>query len=264
MSIDVGEHWTTMKKHNLALILAGVAVMQSVSAADELPPPEATEYWEPVPAVVSAPPNAPPSDAIVLFNGKNLDAWQPERAGAPLWKVQDNAVVIQPDKEPSGMATKQAFGDVQLHIEFRTPAKVEGESQGRGNSGVFFMGLYELQVLDSWKNPTYVNGQAGSVYKQHPPLVNASRAPGEWQTYDAVFIAPRFAADGSLTSPARLTAFHNGVLIQHDVVLSGPTEYRGQPKYKAHAAKLPLLLQDHHNPVAYRNIWIRELTLPTK
>lgn len=251
-----------MNIQKFPLVIAGIAIVQIAAAADELPPPEATEYWEPVPAVVSAPPNAPPSDAIVLFDGKSLNAWNPERAGAPLWKIEGNAMVVAPNKEPSGMVTKQSFGDVQLHIEFRTPAKVEGEGQGRGNSGVFFMGLYELQVMDSWKNPTYVNGQAGSVYKQYPPLVNASRGPGEWQSYDVVFIAPKFAADGSVTRPARLTAFHNGVLIQHDVVVRGPTEYRGQPKYKPHAAKLPLMLQDHHNPVAYRNIWIRELTLP--
>jgi hypothetical protein len=127
---------------------------------------------------------------------------------------------------------------------------------------VFFMGRYEVQVLDSHDNPTYVNGQAGSIYKQQPPLVNASRPPGEWQTYDIVFIAPRFAADGSLASPARITAFHNGVLVQHDTVLSGPTEYRGPPKYAPHAAKLPLELQEHGNPVAFRNVWVRELALP--
>jgi hypothetical protein len=151
---------------------------------------------------------------------------------------------------------------VQLHLEFRTPAKIEGKGQGRGNSGVFFMGRYEVQILDSHDNPTYVNGQAGSIYKQHPPLVNASRPPGEWQTYDIVFVAPRFAADGSLISPARITAFHNGVLVQHNAVLGGPTEYRGPSKYKPHAGKLPLELQDHGNPVAFRNIWAREINLP--
>jgi hypothetical protein len=158
--------------------------------------------------------------------------------------------------------TKQAFGDVQLHLEFRTPAKVVGDGQGRGNSGIYFMGLYELQILDSWQNPTYANGQAASIYKQIPPLVNASRQPGDWQSYDVVFIAPRFAADGKLLRPARMTAFHNGVLVQHDVTLRGPTVFRGEPKYSPHAAKLPLLLQDHRNPVAFRNIWVRELSLP--
>jgi hypothetical protein len=231
-------------------------------AADELPPPELTEYYTPVPPVVAAPAGAVPSDAIVLFDGTTLDAWQPVRPDGQSWKIEDGAMVVIPTPAPgktSDQQTKRAFGDIQLHLEFRTPAKIEGKGQGRGNSGVFFMGRYELQILDSYQNDTYVNGQAGSIYKQHPPLVNASRPPGEWQTYDVVFIAPCFAADGSLVSPARVTAFHNGVLVQHDVVLTGPTEYRGQPKYQAHAAKLPLSLQDHRNPTAFRNIWVREL-----
>jgi hypothetical protein len=137
-----------------------------------------------------------------------------------------------------------------------------GSGQGRGNSGIYFMGLYELQILDSWQNPTYANGQAAAIYKQHPPLVNASSRPGEWQTYDVVFIAPRFAVDGRLLTPARMTAFHNGVLVQHDAVLRGPTVFRGEPRYAPHAAKLPLVLQDHRNLVAFRNIWVRELALP--
>ena len=242
-----------------------LAAALAAKAADELPAPELTEYYTPVPPVVAAPAVAAPSDAIVLFDGTSLAAWEPVLPDGHPWKIEDGAMVVIPTPapgKPCDQRTKRAFGDVQLHLEFRTPAKIESKGQGRGNSGVFFMGLYELQVLDSYQNETYVNGQAGSIYKQHPPLVNASRPPGEWQTYDAVFIAPRFAADGTLLSPARITAFHNGVLVQHDVVLTGPTEYRGQPKYKPHAAKLPLSLQDHRNPVAYRNIWVRELTLP--
>ncbi len=234
-------------------------------AAGELPPPELTEYYTPVPPVVAAPVGGVPSDAIVLFDGTNLEAWEPVRADGHPWKIEDGAMVVLPTPAPAkpcDQQTKRAFGDVQLHLEFRAPAKIEGKGQGRGNSGVFFMGRYELQILDSHQNDTYVNGQAGSIYKQHPPLVNASRPAGEWQTYDVVFIAPRFAADGSLVSPARMTAFHNGVLVQHDAVLSGPTEYRGQPKYQAHAAKLPLSLQDHRNPNAFRNIWVRELSPP--
>jgi hypothetical protein len=160
--------------------------------------------------------------------------------------------------------TKASFSDIQFHLEFRTPAEVKGDSQGRGNSGVFFMGLYEVQVLDSYNNPTYVNGQAGAVYKQHVPLANASRPPGEWQTYDIVFIAPRFAPGGVVDTPARLTVFHNGVLMQHDVDVKGPTGHRGYPNYKPHAAKLPIELQDHRNPIAFRNIWVRELNLPTR
>jgi len=214
-----------------ALAFSTVFAADPAKPADSLPPPEATEYWEPVPAVVAAPAGGIPSDAVVLFNGQGLGAWESVKGGAAPWTAEGDAVV-------------------------------EGKSQGRGNSGVFFMGLYELQVLDSHNNPTYVNGQAGSIYKQHPPLVNASRGPGEWQTYDVVFVAPRFAADGKLVSPARITAFHNGVLVQHDVVLSGPTVYRGQPAYAPHAAKLPLELQDHNNVTAFRNIWVREITLP--
>ena len=247
----------------LPLLLSVLSVR--LFAADDLPPPELTEYYSPVPPVVTATAGTAPSDAIVLFDGTNLDAWEPARADGQPWKIVDGAMLVIPTAAPArpcDQQTKQAFGDVQLHLEFRSPAEMKSKGQGRGNSGVFFMGLYELQILDSHQNDTYVNGQAASIYKQHPPLVNASRPPGEWQTYDAVFIAPRFAADGSLASPARVTAFHNGVLVLHDVVLTGPTEYRGQPKYKAHAAKLPLLLQDHRNPVAFRNIWVRELNLP--
>lgn len=244
------------------LFLSGTA---SVKAADEeLPPPEATEQWKPVPPIVEAPPGAPPADAIVLFNGQNLDAWEPVTAGGPSWKIEEGAMVVVPQPKPMDQRTKQSFGDVQLHLEFRTPHEVKGKGQERGNSGIYFMGLYELQILDSWKNETYPNGQVASVYKQHIPLANPSRPPGEWQVYDAVFIAPRFAEDGKLISPARMTAFLNGVLVQYDVALRGPTVFRGQPKYQAHAAKLPLILQDHRNPVAFRNIWIRELTLPPK
>jgi Domain of Unknown Function (DUF1080). len=230
---------------------------------DGLPAPELTEVWSPVPPVVSAPANAVPSDAIVLFDGKNLDAWESlkkETLGQPApWTIEGDALVVAP--KTGDIRTKASFGDVQLHIEWRSPAKVVGKSQGRGNSGVFFMGQYELQVLDSYDNETYPNGQAASVYKQHIPLVNASRPPGEWQTYDVVFIAPRFNADGTLRSPARMTVFHNGVLAQYDVELQGATVWRGKPSYKAHPAKLPIHLQDHGNPVAFRNIWVREITL---
>lgn len=241
-----------------------MAATASASSPDTLPPPEATEVWTPVPAVVAAPAGAAPSDAVVLFDGKNLDAWEPVRAGGTRWKIEDGAMMIVPTAAPAkpyDQRTKQEFGDIQLHLEFRTPAVVAGEGQGRGNSGILFMGLYELQILDSYQNQTYSNGQAGSVYKQHMPLVNASRPPGEWQSYDVVFIAPRFDSEGVLLSPARLTAFHNGVLIQHDVTLKGPMAYRGPPAYKAHPAKLPLVLQDHRNPIGFRNIWVRELDL---
>ena len=255
------------------LTLSILAALPTVAFAASPPPYTLTEVWAPVPPVVAAPVAGAPSDAIVLFDGKILDAWEPARPDGHPWKIEDGAMVIIPTPapgKPCDQRTKQAFGDVQLHLEFRTPAEVKGNGQERGNSGVFFMGLYELQILDSVDNPTYVNGQAGSIYKEHAPLVNASRGPGEWQTFDAVFIAPRFDADGHLLSPARLTAFHNGVLVLYDVVLTGPTPNGptyNQPKlppYTAHAAKLPLLLQDHRNPVAFRNIWIRELNLPAE
>lgn len=241
------------------------AAASTTAAEDALPAPELTEVWTPVPPIVSAPASGIPSDAIVLFDGKNLDEWESVRPGGGAWKIEGDAMVVIPTKAPAptvDQQTKRAFGDVQLHLEFRTPAKVEGKGQGRGNSGVFFMGQYELQVLDSYDNTTYSNGQVASIYKQHVPLANPSRPPGEWQTYDVVFIAPRFAADGSLLSPARLTALLNGVLVQYDVEIKGATAYRGPPKYQAHPAKLPLSLQDHRNPTAFRNIWIREIALP--
>lgn len=250
-------------------------------SADELPAPELTEYYSPVPAVVAAPAGGVPSDAVVLFDGRSLDAWEPAQVTNHPWRIEDGAMIVvsgkataaeaaqtaatpgrRPDSKYGGLRTRREFGDVQLHLEFRTPAEVKGKGQGRGNSGVFLMGLYEVQVLDSHDNPTYVNGQLGSIYKQHPPLVNPARPPGEWQAYDIVFIAPRFAADGALASPARFTVLLNGVLVQHDVGLSGPTEYRGQPKYVAHPDRLSLELQDHGNPVSFRNIWVRELNWP--
>ena len=156
------------------------------------------------------------------------------------------------------ISTKKEFGDFQLHVEWSAPEEVKGESQGRGNSGIFLQDRYELQVLDNYKNRTYANGQAGSIYKQHRPLVNAMRKPTEWNTYDIIYTAPRFKEDGSLFSPAQVTVLHNGVLVQNDVDLKGPTEYIGLPEYKAHG-KAPISLQDHGNPVQYRNIWIREL-----
>ena len=158
-----------------------------------------------------------------------------------------------------GIKTKRGFGDCQMHIEFRTPAEVKGDGQGRGNSGIFLMGKYELQVLDNYNNKTYVNGQAGSMYKQLPPLVNACRPPGEWQTYDIIFTAPRFYDDGRLKSQARITVIHNGVLVQNNTTIWGSTEYIGSPVYKKHSDKEPIFLQDHGNPTAFRNIWIREL-----
>src|SRR4030095_16240754 len=166
---------------------------------------------------------------------------------------------MQVIKDSGNIQTKRAFGDCQLHIEWRTPDTVKGNGQGRGNSGIFLMGLYELQVLDSYKNRTYSNGQAGSIYKQQIPLVNVCRPPGEWQAYDVIFTAPRFNSDSTVKSSARITVLQNGVLVQNNVSIIGGTRYVGIASYKMHADKLPLLLQDHGNAVSYRNIWIREL-----
>jgi len=244
-------------------LLAGLAAEPVIPRppSDMTMKPEDTEVWTPVPAIVRAPAGEIPSDAIILFDGHSLDSWRSAAGDAPApWKVEDGVLVVVP--KSGDIQTRASFGDIQLHLEFRSPVPATGKSQGRGNSGVFFMGLYEVQVLDSYDNPTYVNGQAAAAYKQTPPLVNASRPPGEWQVYDAVWIAPRFSADGKLLHPARLTLFHNGVLVQHDIAFLGPTLNRGRPAYVPHAGRLPLVLQEHRNPVAFRNIWVRELALP--
>lgn len=220
--------------------------------------PKLTEVWTPVPPVVTPGLNqAPPSDAIVLFDGTNLDAWTNGKGAPAGWTVENGVVTVKPGT--GNIVTKQEFADCQLHIEWRTPTVVTGEGQGRGNSGVFLQNRYELQVLDSYNNVTYSNGQAGSFYKQYIPQVNASRPPGEWQSYDIIYRAPRFNNDGSVKSPAFGTVFHNGVLIQDHVELRGPMVFRGPPAYVKHPFRQPLSLQDHKNPVSYRNIWIREL-----
>ena len=223
--------------------------------------PKLTEIWSPVPRVIGAGKlvaNDAPSDAIVLFNGKkDTINWAGKDGKSFSWKADENSFTVAPFS--GDLRTKQSFGDCQLHIEWKTPAEVKDSGQGRGNSGVFLMSLYELQVLDSYNNLTYSNGQAGSIYKQHMPMVNVCRPPGEWQTYDIIFTAPQFYMDSTLKSAARITVFQNGVLIQNNVELWGPMQFIGVPKYEKHAAKEPLLLQDHHNFVSYRNIWIREL-----
>ncbi|MBL7699746.1 MAG: DUF1080 domain-containing protein [Chitinophagaceae bacterium] len=219
--------------------------------------PESSELWEPVPRVVSAPPSAPPSDAIVLFDGKDFSKWKSAKPGGSIqWTIADGAMTV---KGGSGdIETVEQFDDYQLHIEFRTPAEVKGSSQGRGNSGIFMQGKYELQVLDSYNNRTYSNGQAGSIYKQTMPLVNASRKPGEWQVYDVVYTSPKFNKDGFPTHPAYITVLHNGVVIQNHTPIYGTTPYVGQPKFEVHG-KGPIRLQDHSNPTSFRNIWIRPI-----
>ena len=202
-------------------------------------------------------PVEPPSDAVVLFDGTDLSQWRGEDVQPPRWIVKNGVMESVPG---SGyLFTARAFGDIQLHIEWAAPAKVEGHGQGRGNSGVFLMGLYEVQVLDSYQNDTYPDGQAAAVYGQYPPLVNASRPPGEWQSYDITFRRPRFNPDGSMSKPARISVLHNGVLVQDGVEPWGPTQWLQAGPMELHADRLPLSLQDHGNPVRYRNIWLREL-----
>jgi len=234
--------------------------------------PKSPEGWaqhdldRPQPTVVDpgtgVPPEAPgkpPADAVVLFGGQDLSAWKSSKDGkdAP-WKVENGYFEVV--KKTGGIETKQAFGDVQLHIEWMAPDPAKGESQDRGNSGVFFgRDRYEIQVLDSYGNKTYPDGQAGAIYGQYPPLVNASRPPGQWQAYDIAFEAPRFDAAGKLLKPARATVFHNGVLVQNAMEFIGPSTNRVRTPYSAHPEKLPIGLQDHGHPVRFRNVWLREL-----
>lgn len=260
-------------------VLAAVAVL---AAAQQPPPPQTaapapapargnpadTEVWEPVPKIVTpgASTSAAPSDAIVLFDGTNLDQWVTAKDKSPArWTVSNGIMTV--NKPTGNIETKRQFKNYQLHIEWRIPENITGSGQARGNSGVFLASTgagdagYELQVLDSYNNKTYVNGQAGSVYKQSAPLVNASRKPGEWQAYDIIWIAPTFNADGSLKTPAYVTALHNGVLIQNHFELKGGTVYIGKPEYKKHDAA-PIMLQSHGDPsepISFRNIWVREI-----
>ena len=230
------------------------AVVAPVEPTD----PKATEFWEPVPAIVKpGMTNAQaPSDAIVLFDGSGGGEWE-QANGKPFeWTIADGSMTVNP--KTGDVRTKRSFGDCQLHIEWRTPSIVSGTSQGRGNSGIFFQERYELQVLDNYDNATYSNGQASSIYKQSLPLVNACKGPGDWQTYDVIYKAPKFDAAGVRTSPAFITVFHNGVLTQNHTEIKGTTEYIGWPKNIAHG-EAPFKLQDHGNLVGYRNIWVRRL-----
>jgi 3-keto-disaccharide hydrolase len=250
------------------LFLCGVALM--VSNLPSICNAQVDMKWKihdpnrPVPQVIDAgtastqdSPGRPPSDAVVLFDGKDLSKWAHKDGSAAKWKVENGYFEVVP--KTGYVYTREAFGDCQLHVEFAEPVPPKGESQERGNSGVFLQGLYEIQVLDSYQNKTYADGQAAAVYGQYPPLANASRPPGEWQSYDIVFHGPRFDAAGKLKRPARVTVLHNGVLVQDNVELTGPTAHGERPPYKAHPEKLPLALQDHGDPVRYRHIWIREL-----
>jgi hypothetical protein len=248
-----------------ALIAAAAPLFAQTSAK---PKPEDTEVWEPVPAVVTpgATCGAPPSDAIVLFDGKNLDEWVSNRDKTPAkWTIAGDVMTVS--KGEGNIETKRSFKNYQLHLEWKVPTNITGTSQARGNSGVFLASTgpgddgYELQVLDSYENKTYVNGMAGSLYKQAIPLANPTRKPGEWQTYDVVWTAPTFNSDGSLKTPAYATVFFNGVLVENHFELKGQTLYIGKPFYKAYTAA-PIKLQAHGDksePISFRNIWIREL-----
>ena len=233
--------------------------------------PDARHAWavhdmnRPAPKKIAAEPGQPPSDAIILFDGTSLDKWESTKGEPTKWRLADGA--LESVKGAGYIRTKESFGDCQLHIEWAAPVKVEGHGQGRGTSGVFLMGSYEIQVLDSYetevlpdgsnKNPNYADGQAGSIYAENPPLVNACRKPGEWQTYDIVFHQPIWEGE-TLKRPGSITLFHNGVLVQDDTVLAGRTEYIGAPSYSPHGCA-PLYLQEHASKVSYRNIWVREL-----
>jgi hypothetical protein len=239
--------------------LAALLAVPALAAAQDTPWRQ-HDLSRPRPPVVSsaAEPGAPPSDAVVLFDGTSLAAWRGNKgAEAARWVVRDGYMEAAPGT--GAIQTAAPLGDMQLHVEWAAPTPVKGRGQGRGNSGVIIMGLYEVQILDSYENTTYADGQAAAVYGQYPPLVNASRPPGAWQSYDIVFRGPRWNAAGALTRRARLTVFHNGVLVQDNVQLWGGTAWLRHARYAPHPDKLPLVLQDHSNPVRFRNIWMRAL-----
>lgn len=255
--------------------IAFIATGFATANAQQKMKPEDTEYYTPVPAVVTPGKTcgAAPSDAIILFDGKDLSKWVEtnDTTKSANWNVHNGILTV--NKQAGNIQTKQSFMDYQLHIEWKEPKNIAGTGQARGNSGLFLASIgpgddgYEMQILDSYNNSTYVNGQAGAIYKQYPPLVNPNFPPGVWQSYDVVWTAPRFNDNGSLKSPAKVTAFFNGVLVQNDVKLKGPTLYIGNPSYKhAHGAS-PIKLQAHGDksiPISFRNIWVRPLPDPNQ
>lgn len=245
-----GAHWSRKVVLLPALFVGGIATAAFVEEYKSGIP-----WPEPVIVTPGAEPGAPPSDAIVLFDGKDLSKWQ----GGDKWKVEDGYCLPQGQ---GGITTTDSFGDVQLHIEFATPSEVKGSGQGRGNSGIYFLGKYELQVLDSYENKTYFDGQAASIYKQKPPLVNACRKPGEWQSYDVLFTGARFDESGKVTRPAAITVLQNGVCVQNHFQLIGGTFYDRAPVYEPHPPTGPIHIQDHGDLVRFRNIWVRPLVEP--
>lgn len=249
-----------------ALLLFAAAQLGAQEVPQPLPmKPGMTEFWEPEVEVVTPGEHqdnafiSAPSDAIVLFDGTDLSEWEHMDGSVAKWTVHDGVVTV--NKGTGNIKTKRDFMDFQLHLEWRTPEDITGTSQARGNSGVFLQERYEVQVLDNYNNRTYANGQVGSIYKQARPLKNAMRPPGAWNVYDIIFTAPRFKEDGSVFSPGRVTVLHNGVVVQNNTTIVGPTEYIGIPQYKAHGPA-GIILQDHGDPsepISFRNIWIREL-----
>lgn len=235
------------KRFTYSLFLVCAGLLSYVVAGEY----KSGRIWPEPPVVTPGEGTSAPSDAVVLFDGSDLAQWN----GAEKWQIKDGVATVH----AGSITSKQAFGSCQLHVEWATPAEVKGEGQGRGNSGIFLMSNYEVQILDSYGNKTYFDGQAGSIYKQWPPLVNACRKPGEWQTYDILFDAPRFDDKGKLVKPAYVTLLHNGIVVQNHSELLGGTSWFHAPEYQAHGDKLPLVIQDHGNPVRFRNIWIREL-----
>lgn len=219
--------------------------------------PQDTEFYTPILRTVTTAPNQAPSDAIILFDGKNLDQWKSTENNSPApWKIVNGILVVNP--KTGGIETKQHFEDFQLHLEWKSPEVIKGEGQGRGNSGIFLQGKYEIQILDNFNNPTYVNGQASSLYKQQPPLVTAVKKAKEWHTYDILYSAPKFNKDGICIKKGSVTMLHNGVVTHYNTQIEGTTEYIGLPQMNAHGAG-PIILQDHGDLVSFRNIWIRPL-----
>ncbi len=238
----------------IRLAITVLAAATCTAAAMQVVEYKSGVIWPEPPVIDPGPPGAVPSDAIVLFDGKNMDAWE----NGVKWKVEDGIATAA----GGTITSKQKFGDCQLHLEFATPAEVKGSGQGRGNSGAYLMSRYEVQILDSYENTTYYDGQCGAIYKEQPPIVNACRKPGEWQSYDIIFTAPRFEEDGSVKTPGYVTVLQNGVLVQNHFELLGATSYTEPAKYSRHAEKEPLQLQYHGNPIRFRNIWIRENIKP--
>jgi hypothetical protein len=251
---------TSLRAASVGAALLALPALLAAQARQPMP----TDYPQhsmdrPQPPVVTpgAAPGGAPSDAVVLFNGRDLSEWVDDSGRPARWTVGTGEFVVNPGT--GGIHTRRAFGDVQLHVEWSAPTPPEGEGQERGNSGVFLMREYEVQVLDSWHNVTYADGAASAIFGQYPPLVNAVRPPGEWNAYDIIFHAPRWSANGTLAAPARMTVLVNGVVVQDNVELTGPTAYQARPPYTREADRLPIELQDHHYPVRFRNIWVREL-----